>query len=196
MSRIRDPYSTETSSSLPSCRMRLGATALGGGAECRGSHRPPPGIAHRRPYQSRAVGDNQNIQPKARREPLRRISSGTKLASFRSEATAEEPMVCGLSAGGRRIRTLGPSSDGEHDSALILSSPPRRCASPRLRARRLIRRCSRDAICSARGYSALQCGANSSGVVLSAPPQFSSETIGRSSSNRPRHRNAGVVECR
>ena len=110
MSRIRDPYSTETSSSLPSCRMRLGATALGGGAECRGSHRPPPGIAHRRPYQSRAVGDNQNIQPKARREPLRRISSGTKPASFRSEATAEEPMVCGLSAGGEWIRTSGPSA--------------------------------------------------------------------------------------
>ena len=61
-----------------------------------------------RPDRSRAVGDNQNIQPKARREPLRRISSGTKPASFRSEATAEEPMVCGLSAGGNRIRTLGP----------------------------------------------------------------------------------------
>ena len=42
---------------------------------------------------------------KTRREPLRNISSRTKPASFRSEATAEEPMVCGLSAGGRRIRT-------------------------------------------------------------------------------------------
>ena len=74
--------------------------------------------------------------------------------------------------------------------------PPRRFASLQLRAGRLIRRCSRDVICSARGYSALQCSANSSGVVLSAPPQFSSEAIGRSSSNRPRHWNAGVVECR
>ena len=120
------------------------------------------------------------------------------LLAIRTESwkSRTQPIVRRLRAGGRRIRTLGPSSDGEHDSALILSSPPRRCASLRLRARRLIKRCSRDAICSARGYSALQCSANSSGVVLSAPPQFSSETIGRSSSNRPRHRNAGVVECR
>jgi len=38
------------------------------------------------------------------------ISSGTKSTSFRSEATAEEPMVCGLSAGASRIRTPGPTS--------------------------------------------------------------------------------------
>ena len=38
-----------------------------------------------------------------------RRSAGSSRALGRSRSAAEKPMVCGLSAGGRRIRTIGPA---------------------------------------------------------------------------------------
>ena len=62
---------------------------------------------------SAAGADRPCCRPKLLRPPtsLRPRSNrrGMRPTSFRSEATAEEPMVCGLSAGGNRIRTIGPA---------------------------------------------------------------------------------------
>src|SRR6516225_2858564 len=41
--------------------------------------------------------------------PSRRRSAGSSRALRKSRSAAEEPMVCGLSAGGNRIRTIGPA---------------------------------------------------------------------------------------